>query len=158
MKESRIWGTLNLLTDAISSTNTFLYVIFQGPKGVLNEIWQKLNFLIYNLNPPPFFPCVFPHIYMLHSEILASLNFNKNQNLIPWIGEQPYIKMLLLLFSNINLYIRVVGKMPKQHFMAFFVSNPGDKVLILVESRGQICLIVLLFFGLCPLDWRIMIF
>ena len=26
----------------------------------------------------------------LDSEILASLNFNQNKNLVPWIGEQPY--------------------------------------------------------------------
>jgi hypothetical protein len=46
----------------------------------------------------------------LPSEILASLNFNKKKNLVPSIGEQPYIKMLLQLCSNIPKYIRVVGK------------------------------------------------
>ena len=32
--------------------------------------------------------------------------------------------------------------MPNQHFRVLLFSNPGDKILILVESRGQICLIV----------------
>ena len=54
--------------------------------------------------------------------------------------------MLLQQFSNINAYIRVVGKMPKQHFNALFFSNPGDKVLILVERKRHICPIVLTFF------------
>ena len=65
--------------------------------------------------------CLFPFhsgMHKLHSEIIASINFTKNQNLVPWIREQPYIKMLLRQFSNINAYIRVVGKMPKQHVNA----------------------------------------
>ena len=80
-----------------------------------------------------------PHIPKLHSEILASLNFNKNKNLVPWIGEQWYIEMLFWQFFNITTCMRVVGQMPKQHFDALFFSNPGDKVLILVESGGQMC-------------------
>ena len=39
----------------------------------------------------------------LHSEILASLN-NKNENLVPWIGKQLFIKMLFWQFSKINMY------------------------------------------------------
>ena len=58
--------------------------------------------------------------------------------------------MLLRKFSNINTYIKVVVKLPKQYFNALFFSNPGDKVLILVESRGQICPIVSLFLDLVP--------
>ena len=30
--------------------------------------------------------------HVLHSEILALINFNKKYNLVPWIGEPPYIK------------------------------------------------------------------
>ena len=40
------------------------------------------------------------------------------------------------------MYIRVVGKMQDQHFNVKLSSNPGEKVLILVKSRGQICTIV----------------
>ena len=50
--------------------------------------------------------------------------------------------MLFWQFSNITIYIRVYGKMPDQYFKVSLFSNPGDKVLILVESRGQIFLIV----------------
>ena len=53
------------------------------------------------------------------------------------------------------MYIRVVGKIPDQHFNIKLSSNPGENVLILVKSRGQICTIVLIFFGPCPLDWKI---
>ena len=61
------------------------------------------------------------------------------KNRFPWIGEQPYIEMLVWQFSNIIIYIRVPGKMPDQHFKVSLFSNPGEKVLILVKSRGQIC-------------------
>ena len=55
-----------------------------------------------------------------------------------------------------NANIRVVGKMPKKHFNALSFSNPGDNVMILVESRGQICpIVVTLFFGSCLLDLRV---
>ena len=55
-------------------------------------------------------------------------------------AKEPFVKQKFVF--NIKAYIRVVGKMPKQHFNAILFSNPGDKVLILVESRGQICPIV----------------
>ena len=51
-------------------------------------------------------------IHMLQSQILASSNFSNNLNLVPWIGAQPCIQMLLRQFSNMTTYIRVVGKMP----------------------------------------------
>ena len=51
-------------------------------------------------------------LYRVHSDIMASLNFKKNYNLVPWTGEQPYIKMLFQLFSNLTTYVRVVGKLP----------------------------------------------
>ena len=52
---------------------------------------------------------------MFHSEILASLNFNKNKilfwigeqpytEMLFWIGEQPYTEMLFWQFSNIIIY------------------------------------------------------
>ena len=79
---------------------------------------------------------------ILHSEILASYNFNKNYNFVPWIWEHPYIKNIEMLFTNITAYISVVGKMPDQYLNVSFYSNQGYKVQILVESRGQICPIV----------------
>ena len=60
-------------------------------------------------------------IYMFHSEIMTS------KNLFPWIGEQPYIEMLFGQFSNINTYVKIVGKMQDQHFTVSIFSNPGDK-------------------------------
>ena len=51
------------------------------------------------------------------------------------------------------MYIRVVGKIPDPYFneKLMLSSNPGDKVLILVKSRGQICTIVFhLFLDLVP--------
>ena len=83
-------------------------------------------------------------LYNLHSEILAPWNFNMNSNFVPRIEEQPYIEMFFLPFSNITTYFRVVGKMQDQLFNVWLFSNPGDKVLILVENRGQICPIVFL--------------
>ena len=74
-----------------------------------------------------------------------------NLNFVPWIGEQPYIKMLFWHFSNMTTYVRVVGKRQDQYFIVWMFSSPGDKVLILVERTGQICPIVfLLFWTLSP--------
>ena len=38
----------------------------------------------------------------LHSEILASLHFNKNFDTVPWIGEKLYISILFWHFSNLD--------------------------------------------------------
>ena len=40
---------------------------------------------------------------MFHSEILASINFNNNLNLVPWLGGQPNIEMLFWKFFNMAL-------------------------------------------------------
>ena len=82
---------------------------------------------------------------MLHFEIVPSKIFNTNCNLV-WIGEQPYIKMLFWQISMHHNILRMYGKMQNQHFNVSFFSNPWEKVLILVESRGQICPIVLHLF------------
>ena len=71
---------------------------------------------------------------MSYSEIMATLNFIKNLNLVPWTGEHPYIEMLFQKFSYITLFVRVVGKILDQHFEALLSSNPGEIVMILVES------------------------
>ena len=49
-----------------------------------------------------------------------------------------HIGLLFRKFSNITLYVSCVAKMSKLLFTKLLFSNPGDKVLILVESTGQI--------------------
>ena len=39
-----------------------------------------------------------------------------------------------------------LDKFQKQHFKSLFFSNPGDKVMILVKSRGYICPILFTLF------------
>ena len=36
--------------------------------------------------------------------------------------------MLLWQFSNIIIYVKIVGKIPDQHLNVWVFSNPGDKV------------------------------
>ena len=83
---------------------------------------------------------------MLHFEVLSSKIFIMNQNVVPWIKEQRYIKMLFQQFSNMTMKVKVVGKVQEQHFNVWLFSNPEDKVMILVKSRRQICPIVFLLF------------
>ena len=62
-----------------------------------------------------------------------SLTFNKNLDLVPWIGEKPYIQMLIGYFSN-NLYLYdFVGKLPEQHFSVWLFSNPRDKIIFFLK-------------------------
>ena len=71
--------------------------------------------------------------------------------MVPWIWEQPYTEIFFWQFSNIIIYVKIVGKIRDQHLSVWLFSNPGDKVQILVESMGQICPIVLhLFWTLSP--------
>ena len=54
-------------------------------------------------------------------------------DLIPWIWEVWYIKILILHFTNyldINVY---VWKLFEQHFNAWMFSNPGDKILFMLN-------------------------
>ena len=63
--------------------------------------------------------------------------------------------MLFWLFSNIIIYVKIVGKIQDQHFSVWLFSNPGDKVQVLVESTGQSFVPKFsIFFGHCPLDLR----
>ena len=79
------------------------------------------------------------------------MKFQQELNFVPRIGEQPYTEMLFWQFSNIIIYVKIVGKIPDQHLNVWLFSNPGDKVQILVESTGQICPVVLhLFWTLSP--------
>ena len=72
-------------------------------------------------------------------QILASLSFKKKIYLVPWIGEHPYIEMLFRQFSNITIYVRLVGKMLDQHYNDLLFSNPGDKVQERWKTMVQIC-------------------
>ena len=47
--------------------------------------------------------------------------------------------MLFRQFSNITIYVRVVGKMHNQHFIVLLFSNPGDKVQKRWKIIGQMC-------------------
>ena len=80
-----------------------------------------------------------------------SWNLDKNHIIVLWIGVQPYIEMSPRQFSIIPTYVKVVGKIPDQHFDAILISNPKGKVLILVGCRRQIYPIVFrLFMTLSP--------
>ena len=58
-----------------------------------------------------------------------SRTFNKNLDLVPWNGEEPYTKMLIWYFpNNLNIY-EYVGKLLEQHFSVCLYSNPGTKCL-----------------------------
>ena len=66
-----------------------------------------------------------------------------------------------MLFWQISMHhniLRMYGKMQDQHFNVSFFSNPREKVLILVESRGQICPIVLHLFRTMSPGEKIVIF
>ena len=57
----------------------------------------------------------------------------KIQDLVPWIGEQGYIKMLVL---HLSINLDIFGYMGKflEHFNIRLLSNPRDKILILVKN------------------------
>ena len=65
--------------------------------------------------------------------------------------------MLFWQFSNITIYVKIVGKIADQHLYVWLFSHPGDKVQILVESTGQRCTIVQHLFWTFSLDLRITI-
>ena len=54
--------------------------------------------------------------------------------------------MLFWQFSNIIIYVKIVGKILDQHLSVWLFTNPGEKVQILVESTGQICPVFLHLF------------
>ena len=59
--------------------------------------------------------------------------------------------MLFWQFSNIIIYVKIVGEIPDQHLSERLFSNQGDKVQTIVKSIGQICPVVLhLFWTLSP--------
>ena len=59
--------------------------------------------------------------------------------------------MLFWQFSDIIIYVKIVGKIPDQHLNLWLFSNPGVKVHILVKSTGQIFSAVFhLFWTLYP--------
>ena len=52
---------------------------------------------------------------------------------LSWIGEQPYIEMLVLNFSNNPDIYGHVGHKPEQHLIVWLFSNPGDKIIVHIE-------------------------
>ena len=94
---------------------------------------------------------------MFHSEILASLNFNKKFFFVHGIGEQPYTEMLFRQFSNILIYFKIVGKIPDQHLNKWLFSNPEDKVQKDEALRDKFVPYFQQESIHCPLDWRITI-
>ena len=62
-----------------------------------------------------------------------SPTFNKNKDLVPWIGEQRYLKTLVHHFSIDRDMYGYVGKLTKQNFNVRLCPNPGNKFLILVK-------------------------
>ena len=63
-----------------------------------------------------------------------SPTFNTNQDIVPWIGIQQYIEILVWNFPNNPTDIcAYVGKLPEQLLIVWLFSDPWDKILILVE-------------------------
>ena len=58
--------------------------------------------------------------------------------------------MLFWQFSNIVIYVKIVGKIPDQPLSVWLFANLGEKVQILVESTGQICTVVVHIFLTVP--------
>ena len=79
------------------------------------------------------------------------IKFKQELEFFSWMWEEPYNEMLFWQFSNIIIYVKIVGKILDQLLSEWLFSNPGDKDQILVESMGQICPVVLyLFWTLSP--------
>ena len=53
------------------------------------------------------------------------------------IGEQPYTEMLFWHFSNIIIYVKIVGKIPDQRLSVWLFSNPGKKDQKRWRTTGQ---------------------
>ena len=47
--------------------------------------------------------------------------------------------MLSCQFSNIIIYVKMVGKIPDKHLNVWLFSNPRDKVQKIWKTTGQIC-------------------
>ena len=72
---------------------------------------------------------------MSHSEILASLTLNKNQNIVAWIGKTQCIEGCFRKISNITTYFRVVGKLSEKHFR--YCCSPISGTRLYKEEKLQ---------------------
>ena len=86
--------------------------------------------------------CKTPEILLDTNMIVLSICCTLRSWFFPWIGEQSYINMLFWQFSIHHNILRMYRKVADHHFNVSLFSNPGDNVLILVESRGKIWPIV----------------
>ena len=71
---------------------------------------------------------------------LRSTGFNKfrqEKSVVPWIGEQPYTEMLFWQFSNIFIYVKIIGKILDQHLSVWLFSNLGEKVQFLLKVQDR---------------------
>ena len=87
---------------------------------------------------------------MLHSQIRNPWNFNNDQDISTWIGEQPCMQMDFWQFSrNADIHI-IPGKLSKIHLHAWLFSNLCGKVLFLLKTVGQICPLDFMLLRTCP--------
>ena len=61
-----------------------------------------------------------------------SPTFNKNQNLVYWIGGKQYIELLAPKLSNNPNICRYVEKLSEEHFKISLFSNPGYNMYFLL--------------------------
>jgi hypothetical protein len=79
----------------------------------------------------------------LHSQIRTPWNSNNDLDLFTWIGEQPCMQMDFRQFSR-NAYIHIIpGKLSENHLHTLLFSNSCGQVRKSINSRGQICPILL---------------
>ena len=74
--------------------------------------------------------------------------------LVPWIGEQPYVEMLFGLFSNINIYVKIVRKMQDQHLMYHYSPIQGTRSTKEWKLWDESVPYFQQESWPCPLDWR----
>ena len=68
---------------------------------------------------------------------LLYLKKKKNWDLVPWIGGQRWIEMLLRYFSNNPDICGYVGELPEEHIILRMFSNPGYTILICDDIYGS---------------------
>ena len=106
-------------------------------------------------------PCVFTahHPTLYNHPHVSNLLSNEERNSKVALSDCDYMKFKQWIgtsienthackwipdnFYRINTYLSIPGKVSEIHFYVFLVSNPGEKVLRSIKSRGPICPILL---------------